>query len=176
MGEDGRRIPSNSVVPAPSPAPAPFQPPATVEELLERCAGRWLSLRTLVTVSREEEGWDRSESAQLAFSWQPAEPGPDLGVLRLHGPRQPDFQLHMMGAAQDREGDFADSDGRRGRWRFDRDHVLRLAWCSGDRQFEERVWFSKANLRLRSRTVSCKSDPSAVQACAFYSEIRRLQS
>lgn len=146
-----------------------------MQELLERCAGRWLSLRTLVTVSHEEEGWDRSESAQLEFSWRPAEPGPELGVLRLHGTRQPDFQLHMAGAAQDREGRFEGSDGRCGRWRFDADHVLQLTWRSGELQFAERIWFSKANLRLRSRTVSCRSDPSAVQACAFYSEIRRLQ-
>ena len=146
-----------------------------MQELLERCAGCWLSLRTLVTVSHEEEGWDQSESAQLEFSWHPAEPAPDLGVLRLHGIRQPDVQLHMMGVARDREGDFESSDGRRGRWRFGPDHVLLLTWCSGDQQFAERIWFSKANLRLRSRTVSCRNDPSAVQACAFYSEIRRLQ-
>lgn len=146
-----------------------------MEELLERCAGRWLSLRTLVTVSQEEEGWDRSESTQLEFSWHPAEPGPELGVLRLHGTRLPDFQLHVMGAARDREGDFESSDGRCGRWRFDGDHVLQLTWCSGDQQFAERIWFSKANLRLRSRTVSCRDNPAAVQACAFYSEIRRLQ-
>ena len=174
VGEDDGGIPPNSVVPTPN--PAPFQPPATVQELLERCAGRWLSLRTLVTISHEEEGWDRSESAQLEFSWQPTEEGPELGVLGLHGGnRQPGFRLHMVGGAQDREGRFEGSDGRRGLWRFDRDHVLQLTWCSGDQQFDERIWFSKANLRLRSRTISCSSDPSAVQACAFYSEIRRLQ-
>lgn len=166
-------MPPNSVVPIPS--PVPFQPPATVQELLELCAGRWLSLRTLVTVSHEEEGWDQSESTQLELSWHPAEPGPELGVLRLHGTQQPDFQLRMGGAAGDREGCFEGSDGRSGRWRFDPDHVLQLTWCSGDLQFAERIWFSKANLRLRSRTVSCSNDPSAVQACAFYSEIRRLQ-
>ncbi len=165
--------PRNSVVPAPS--AAPFQPPTTVEDLLERCGGRWLSLRTLVTISNGEEGWDQSESAQLEFSWQPTEEGPELGVLRLHGDRQVDFQLHMAGGAQDREGHFEGNDGRRGRWRFGRDHVLQLTWRSGALQFEERIWFSKANLRLRSRTISCSSDPSAVQACAFYSEIRRLQ-
>lgn len=159
-----------------APSPPPFQPPATVQELLERCAGRWLSLRTLVTISHEEEGWDQSESTQLEFSWHPADPGPELGVLRLHGTRQPDFQLHMAGAAQDREGDFAGSDGRRGLWRFnDVDHVLQLTWCSGDQQFDERIWFSKTNLRLRNRTISCRNNPSAVQACVFYSEIRRLQ-
>ncbi|SAY40051.1 hypothetical protein FLM9_750 [Candidatus Synechococcus spongiarum] len=148
-----------------------------MEELLERCAGRWLSLRTLVTISHAEEGWDQSESSQLEFSWQPGQGGPELGVLRLHGTRQPDFQLHMMDAVQDREGRFAGSDGRRGLWRFnDVDHVLQLTWCSGDQHFYERIWFSKANLRLRSRTISCRNDPSAVQACAFYSEIRRLQS
>lgn len=172
MGEDGGKSPS-SVVPAPN--PAPFQPPATVQELLECCAGRWLSLRTLVTISQEEEGWDQSESAQLEFSWQPAEAGSELGVLRLHGTRQPDFQLHMVGAAQDQEGRFEGNDGRRGRWQFDQEHVLQFTWCSGDQQFEERIWFSKANLRLRSRTISCRNKPSAVQACAFYSEIRRLQ-
>ncbi|KKZ10998.1 MAG: hypothetical protein TQ37_07890 [Candidatus Synechococcus spongiarum 15L] len=159
-----------------APGPAPFQPPATVGELLERCAGRWLSLRTLVTVSHAEEGWDRSESTQLEFSWQPAEDGPELGVLRLHETRQQTgFQLRVAGAARDREGRFEGSDGRRGLWRFDPDHVLHLTWSGGDQQFDERIWFSKANLRLRSRTVSCKNDPSAVQACAFYSEIRRLQ-
>ena len=150
-----------------------------MQELLERCAGRWLSLRTLVTISHAEEGWDQSESTQLEFSWQSGEGGPGLGMLRLHGTRQPDFQLgfylHVVGAAQDREGHFAGSDGRRGRWRFDPDHVLQLTWCSGHQQFVERIWFSKANLRLRSRIISCRDDPSAVQACAFYSEIRRLQ-
>ena len=174
MGEDGGRIPPDPAVPAPS--PAPFQPPATVQELLERCAGRWLSLRTLVTLSHEEEGWDRSESAQLEFSWQPAGEGPELGVLRLHGTRLPGFQLHVTGAARDREGRFEGSDGRRGTWRFDPEHVLQLTWSDGQRQFDERIWFSKANLRLRSRTVSSSNNPSAVQACAFYSEIRRLQS
>ena len=152
-----------------------FQPPATVQELLERCAGRWLSLRTLVTLSHEEEGWDQSESAQLEFSWQPAPEGPELGTLHLHRAQQSDFQLHMVGVAQDREGHFEGSDGRHGRWRFDLDHVLQLTWCSGDQRFDERIWFSKANLRLRNRTISDRNNPSAVRACAFYSEIRRLQ-
>ena len=173
MGEDGRRILPDSVVSAPS--PPPFQPPATAQELLERCAGRWLSLRTLVTISHQEEGWDRSESTRLEFSWRPAQQGPELGVLRLHGAGQPDFRLHMLGAARDREGRFEGSDGRRGLWRFNPDHVLQLAWCSGGRQFDEHIWFSKANLRLRSRTISYEGNPPAVQACAFYSEIRRLQ-
>lgn len=163
-------MPPNSVVTHPL-----FQPPATAQEFLERCAGRWLSLRTLVTVSHEEEGWEQSESAQLEFDWQPAVDNSELGVLSLHGTLQPDFQLRVAGAVQDREGCFEGSDGRRGRWRFDADHVLQLTWHSGDQQFSERIWFSKANLRLRSRTVSCRNDPSAVQACAFYSEIRRLQ-
>ena len=153
-----------------------------MEELLERCAGRWLSLRTLVTVSREEEGWERSASAQLELTWQPGEPGSELGVLRLHGgagtrpPGSPsDFQLRMAGAAQDREGCFTGSDRRRGRWRFNPvDHVLQLTWCSGDQQFDERIWFAKTNLRLRNRTISCRHDPSAVQACVFYSEVRRV--
>ena len=146
-----------------------------MEDLLECCAGRWLSLRTLVTISHEEAGWDRSESTQLELSWQPAEEETKLGVLQLHGTRQSGFQLHMSGAARDREGRFEGSDGRRGCWRFDPDHVLRLTWSSGDQQFDERIWFGKANLRLRNRTISCRNDPSAVQACAFYSEIRRLQ-
>ena len=159
----------------PAPSPPPFQPPATVADLLARCGGRWLSLRTLLTLSQREEGWDQSESAQLEFSWHPAETGPQLGVLQLHRSRQPGFQLHVAGAAQDRQGHFQGSDGRRGRWRFDGDHVLQLTWCSGELQFDERIWFSKANLRLRSRTISSRNNPAAVQACAFYSEVRRLQ-
>ena len=146
-----------------------------MEELLERCAGRWLSLRTLVTISHEEEGWDQSESTQLELSWQPTEEDTQLGVLQLHGTQQSGFLLYIYGAARDREGHFEGSDGRRGCWRFNLDNVLQLTWSSGDQQFDERIWFSKSNLRLRNRTISCKGDPSAVQACAFYSEIRRLQ-
>jgi len=159
----------------PAPSPPPFQPPATVLELLELCAGRWLSLRTLVSLSRDEEGWDQSQSAQLEFTWQPAKEGPELGVLQLHRTQQPDFQLRMVGIAQDQEGDFQASDGCHGRWRFSGDHVLELTWCSGAQQFCERIWFSKANLRLRSRVITSLGNPAVVEGCGFYSEIRRVQ-
>ena len=84
----------DAIVPAPS--VAPFQPPATVEDLLERCGGRWLSLRTLVTISDGEEGWDQSESAQLEFSWQPMEEGGGVAT-----PQDPAGRLCILRMAVD---------------------------------------------------------------------------
>ena len=164
--------------------------------MLKLCAGDWLSLRTLISVSDREEGWHASERKTFRLTWtapgnsnNPAaaaaapEPTGDqqpLGTLTLTAADLPPFRLSFQRPGEDLspgcEGSFRGSDGRMGRWRFNMEGVLELGWATALHQVSERIWFTKANLRLRSRTVHGPggADGSMVESCAFYSDIRRM--
>ena len=193
-----------------SDSPASLYPPRTAADVLKLCAGDWLSLRTLISVSDREEGWHASERKTFRLTWtapgdsnnpaaaapEPtadrsnhpaAAPGPPptgdqqpLGTLTLTAADLPPFRLSFVCPGEDLSpgcgGSFRGSDGRTGRWRFNVEGVLELGWAAALHQVSERIWFTKANLRLRSRTVHGPggADGSMVESCAFYSDIRRM--
>ena len=210
-----------------SDSPASLYPPRTAADALKLCAGDWLSLRTLISVSDREDGWHASERKTFQLAWTApgnsnhpaaaaapdptanhgnhpaataapdptanhgnhpaAAPGPpptgdqqSLGTLTLTAADLPPFWLSFTCPDEDLSpgsgGYFRGSDGRTGRWRFSVEGVLELGWATALHQVSERIWFSKANLRLRSRTVHGPggADGSVVESCAFYSDIRRM--
>jgi len=61
-----------------------------------------------------------------------------------------------------------------GHWQLWTDGSLELSGERGGRQWKERIWFTKPNLRLRSR-VEHNADDSAASAY-FCSEIRRVSA
>lgn len=178
-----------------SDSPASFYPPSTAADVLKLCAGDWLSLRTLISVSDREEGWHTSERKTFRLTWTApgdsnnpattAVPPPTngqrpLGTLTLTAADLPPFWLSFQCPGEDLSpgcgGSFRGSDGRTGHWRFNVEGVLELGWAAALHQVSERIWFTKANLRLRSRTVHGPggADGSVVESCAFYSDIRRV--
>ena len=176
---------------------AALYPPRTATDFLTLCAGDWMSLRTLITVSDQEEGWHASERRIFRLTWHapgdgnsPAtgqEPGltadrQPLGTLALQAAELSPFWLCFQWPGEEQgtrgadcKGHFLGRDGRTGQWCLNGEGVMELDWTTALHRVNERIWFTKANLRLRSRTVH-SLDPAAslVQSCAFYSDIRRL--
>ncbi|TGG96788.1 MAG: hypothetical protein ERJ67_00015 [Aphanocapsa feldmannii 277cV] len=156
-------------------APTDLFPPRSVVELLQLCVGDWMSLRTLFTLSSQEEGWDASQRGDLKVAWldpQAASPA-NLGGLAMELPGGDALRLRFDGAGD--QGGFSGCDGRVGEWLRNPDGSLLLRWCRGEETCEERIWFTKPNLRLRVRMV-CRSVTGEAEAGAFYSEIRRMRA
>ena len=95
-----------------------------------------------------------------------------VGGLRVAAGGKGPAQLHF-----DHQGGFTASGGggegqSQGSWQLWPDGSLELQLNAGERLVRERIWFTKANLRLRS-TVEQGADGLPARA-SFSSEIRRV--
>jgi hypothetical protein len=159
------------------PTPAPF-PPATIEAFLVCCAGEWLSLRsrfvleeTAADVDAEEASWHSSERGELTVAYLAPEGAGDAGGLEIVPPAGGRHQLRFLADGSFR-GVAPDGQESQGRWQLWPDGSLELASAQGETTVKERIWFTKANLRLRS-SVEHRSDGRPGRA-SFSSEIRRV--
>jgi hypothetical protein len=168
-------------------------PPETIGAFLRCCAGEWMSLRSqfsltgamdlgsldlgsLEPASPEEgelaleETWHSSERGELVVSFLEPEDSASVGGLRVAAGGKGPAQLHF-----DHQGGFTASGGEgqsQGSWQLWPDGSLELQLKAGERLVRERIWFTKANLRLRS-TVEQGADGLPARA-SFSSEIRRV--
>jgi hypothetical protein len=157
---------------------APF-PPENIEAFLCCCAGEWLSLRSHFSLEEtpseageEETSWHRSERGELTVVYLAPEATGEPGGLDIAPPSGGSHRLVFR-----RDGSFLgrapDGAGSEGRWQLWPDGSLELTRERGDATVKERIWFTKANLRLRS-SVEHRADGSPGRA-SFSSEIRRLR-
>jgi hypothetical protein len=119
-----------------------------------------------------EETWHSSERGELVVSFLEPEGSASVGGLRVAAGGKGSAQLHF-----DDQGGFTASGGggegqSQGSWQLWPDGSLELRLSAGERLVRERIWFTKANLRLRS-TVEQGADGSPARA-SFCSEIRRV--
>ena len=117
-----------------------------------------------------EEAWHSSERGELVVSFLEPEDSASVGGLRVAAGGKGPAQLHF-----DHQGGFTASGGEgqsQGSWQLWPDGSLELRISAGERLVRERIWFTKANLRLRS-TVEQGADGSPARA-SFSSEIRRV--
>jgi hypothetical protein len=117
-----------------------------------------------------EEAWHSSERGELVVSFLEPEDSASVGGLRVAAGGKGPAQLHF-----DHQGGFTASGGEgqsQGSWQLWPDGSLELRLSAGERLVRERIWFTKANLRLRS-TVEQGADGSPARA-SFCSEIRRV--
>jgi len=117
-----------------------------------------------------EEAWHSSERGELVVTFLEPEDSASVGGLRVAAGGKGSAQLHF-----DDQGGFTASGGEgqsQGSWQLWPDGSLELRLSGGERLVRERIWFTKANLRLRS-TVEQGADGSPARA-SFCSEIRRV--
>jgi hypothetical protein len=117
-----------------------------------------------------EEAWHSSERGELVVTFLEPEGSASVGGLRVAAGGRGPAQLHF-----DHQGSFTASGGEgqsQGSWQLWPDGSLELQLSAGERLVRERIWFTKANLRLRS-TVEQGADGSPARA-SFCSEIRRV--
>jgi hypothetical protein len=117
-----------------------------------------------------EEAWHSSERGELVVTFLEPEDSASVGGLRVAAGGKGSAQLHF-----DDQGGFTASGGEgqsQGSWQLWPDGSLELQLSAGERLVRERIWFTKANLRLRS-TVEQGADGSPARA-SFSSEIRRV--
>ncbi len=158
-------------------APAPF-PPESIEAFLVCCAGDWLSLRSRFSLeeppadaSEEEASWHSSERGELKVAYLAQDGTGELGGLEITPPAGGRHRLlfHADGRFRGSAPDGAETEGR---WQLWPDGSLELTSDGGHVTVKERIWFTKANLRLRS-CVEHRPDGSPGRA-SFSSEIRRV--
>ena len=145
----------------------PF-PPADAAAFLGLCAGEWMSLRSSFELSSGgDDDWHSSERGELVVRCAaPADeavgelvvtaPGGATTTLRF----QPDGALAINGASA-------------GQWRFWPDGSMELNLSNPDgTSVQERIWFTRANLRLRSTTAT-DQEGTPLQG-SFCTDIRRV--
>lgn len=174
-------------------------PPETIGAFLRCCAGEWMSLRSQFSLADSldpaaldlasldpadlkptddaaqepaslEEAWHSSERGELVVSFLEPDGNASVGGLRVAVGGKGPAQLHF-----DEQGGFLASAGEgqsQGSWQLWPDGSLELRLSAGERLVRERIWFTKANLRLRS-TVEQGADGRPARA-SFSSEIRRV--
>jgi hypothetical protein len=145
-------------------------PPADLGSFLQLCDGRWMSLRSSFQLDGSDE-WHSSERGELVM--QSAQEGADAGA-RLQVFAADGRQLAAMhfapGGVLTLAASPTDSSGH---WQLHGDGCLELTLPGADgASLRERIWFTKANLRLRSTTLVDR-DGTPRQA-SFCSEIRRV--
>jgi len=173
----------------PSAAADPF-PPQTIEAFLRCCAGEWMSLRSQfrlgISGDEEAEAWHSSERGELLVHYLDANPAGNPGPGPAGGPGGIQVIPKLDGTLQAGRTLLFAADGQfsseasggtgaaaeQGRWTLWPDGSLELVVATATGELREKIWFTKANLRLRS-TVETRSDGTPGQA-SFSSEIRRV--
>ncbi|EAQ68052.1 putative phycobilin lyase [Synechococcus sp. RS9909] len=147
----------------------PF-PPADLGAFLQLCDGRWMSLRSLVQLDGSDD-WHSSERGELVMqsAQEGADGGASLMVCAADG-----RQLAAMHFAPGGVLTLAASPtDQTGHWQLHGDGCLELTVPGADgASLRERIWFTKANLRLRSTTLV--DQDGTPRRASFCSEIRRV--
>ncbi|MFL0770631.1 MAG: phycobiliprotein lyase [Prochlorococcus sp.] len=152
-------------------AQSPAFPPADLAEFLSLCVGEWMTLRSQFAVSDGDDEWHSSERSDLNVNLLPAEQG-EIGGLAVR-PQSGDLSSLLFVEDGALQISSAAGEQRQGRWQFWPDGSVELSFLRADGvQLQERIWFTKANLRLRSTTAIDKA--GLPHQASFCSEIRRV--
>ena len=145
----------------------PF-PPADAAAFLFLSAGEWMSLRSSFELSAGgDDDWHSSERGELLVRYSAGlESGP--GQLQVTAPGGSATELRFVS-----DGGLAINDTPAGSWRFWPDGSMELSQMRPDgTSVQERIWFTRANLRLRSTTaVDAEGQPLEGSFCT---DIRRV--
>ena len=145
----------------------PF-PPADPAAFLALCDGQWMSLRSCFELSKEgDDEWHSSERGELTVRCE-STPASGLGQLVVQPPSGVASTLLFS-----EDGGLSRNGEPAGTWRFWPDGSMELNLPSPDGVVvQERIWFTRVNLRLRSTTaVDGEGVPLQVSFCT---DIRRV--
>ena len=142
-------------------------PPEDPGSFLSLCDGEWMSLRSCFELAAGgDDEWHSSERGELTVRCV-SEQGA-LGQLQVQAPGGTSSTLTFAADGQL----ILDGDSP-GNWRFWPDGSMELNLSRADGvQVQERIWFTRANLRLRSTTaVDAQGTPLQGRFCT---DIRRV--
>ena len=148
----------------------PF-PPEDPTAFLSLCAGEWMSLRSRFALSEGDDDWHQSERGEVTVHFEASDNTSRLGVLVVQPLDSPASRLDFAAdgglTLQSRDGE------QRGEWHFWPDGSLELTMKSlVGTVVQERIWFTRENLRLRSTTaIDAEGSP---QEGSFCTDIRRV--
>ena len=142
-------------------------PPEDPGSFLSLCDGEWMSLRSCFELAAGgDDEWHSSERGELTVCCV-SEQGA-LGQLQVQAPGGTSSTLTFAADGQL----ILDGDSP-GNWRFWPDGSMELTLSRADGvQVQERIWFTRANLRLRS-TTAVDAQGTPVQG-SFCTDIRRV--
>ena len=142
-------------------------PPEDPGSFLSLCDGEWMSLRSCFELAAGgDDEWHSTERGELTVRCV-TEQGA-LGQLQVQAPGGTSSTLTFAADGQL----ILDGDSP-GNWRFWPDGSMELNLSRADGvQVQERIWFTRANLRLRS-TTAVDSQGIPVQG-SFCTDIRRV--
>ena len=145
----------------------PF-PPADPAAFLALCAGEWMSLRSSFELSSGgDDDWHSSERGELGVRFE-APSADGLGCLHVTAPGGSTTVLQFNG-----DGSLTLAGSPAGSWRFWPDGSMELNLSGADGSLvQERIWFTRANLRLRS-TTAVDGEGRPLQG-SFCTDIRRV--
>ena len=145
----------------------PF-PPADPAAFLTLCAGEWMSLRSSFELSSGgDDDWHSSERGELAVGFTAT---PEAGPGQLQVSAAGGAATALAFAA---DGDLSIDGAAVGQWRFWPDGSMELNLNRPDgTAVQERIWFTRANLRLRS-TTAVDAQGAPLQG-SFCTDIRRV--
>ncbi len=158
-------------------------PPEDIRGFLQLSAGEWLALRSLLGPDAPElaqerpegsgdppedsQSWHQSDRGELIVAFLEPRDTADCGGLEVSLPTGSKVQLSFR-------TDGTVAIGRQcGRWQLGADGSLELEVEGEGQLVQERIWFSKPNLRLRC-TLEQSLDGRPGRA-SFSSEIRRVR-
>ena len=142
-------------------------PPEDPGSFLSLCDGEWMSLRSYFELAAGgDDEWHSSERGELTVRCV-SEHGA-LGQLQVQAPGGTSSTLTFAADGQL----ILDGDSP-GNWRFWPDGSMELNLSRADGvQVQERIWFTRVNLRLRS-TTAVDAQGTPVQG-SFCTDIRRV--
>ena len=142
-------------------------PPEDPGSFLSLCDGVWMSLRSCFELAAGgDDEWHSSERGELTVRCV-SEQGA-LGQLKVQAPGGTSSTLTFAADGQL----ILDADSQ-GNWRFWPDGSMELNLSRADGvQVQERIWFTRVNLRLRS-TTAVDAQGTPVQG-SFCTDIRRV--
>ena len=145
-------------------------PPDTPDSFLTLCVGDWMSLRSLFALSGGDDDWHTSERGELKVQSAPGQEA-EIGQLEVSSTSGSVNSLHF--AIDGRLTIQSVTQQQQGRWRFWPDGSMELNLPQPDGGLvQERIWFTRANLRLRS-TTSLDADGHPLEG-SFCTDIRRI--
>ena len=153
-------------------ADLPF-PPETLQAFSQLCVGRWMSLRSTFALDGSEE-WHQSERGEVEIR-SDDDPTGCAALTVSDGEGKPLSRLVFSADGVVQRAGGAAQANQSGGWQLRKDGCLELRFpADDDAEVLERVWFIKANLRLRTTTLVDRS--GTPQQASFCSEIRRVSS
>nr|AUG32280.1 hypothetical protein PLO_281 [Paulinella longichromatophora] len=142
-------------------------PPSSIEDFLSLCIGEWITLRSFFELSSDANNWHSSDRCILSINLSSVED--KLKEVIIDNTNSSATTRYFL-----LDGCFMSENSITGQWKLWADGSLELSYQKvlTNEEERERIWFTKPNLRLRSK-ITLNDDGTLLRA-EFYSEIRRV--